>query len=215
MVGSETIRAGSERPLYEGAEQSGGIAMAEAPVPLILSFNGPIEHGATKLLRNWVCSVASGGFSSLTILMNSRGGDLADGFSLYNLLRSLPCEVTTVNMGTVESIAVPVFLAADRRIACPGTRFLLHEFVWNFGDRERLTPPLIEERSVSLAFDRERYRQLLIERCANLTDTRLDELKLFEKPIILDSTAAREAGVVEQVTQYAVPAGCRVLNIDF
>jgi len=118
-------------------------------------------------------------------------------------------------MGTIESIAVPIFLAAEKRIACPESRFVLHDFTYTFGDKETLTPNLIEERHSALEFDKGRYRRLLIDRCNNVTDASLDGMKLFEKPIVLDAPAAKEAGIVEEVTQYAIPAGCHVVNMDF
>src|SRR5262249_3956750 len=152
----------------------------------------------TKMLRNWISSVAAGQYSSLTLLFSSLGGSLVDGFSLYNLLRALPVSVTAVNMSSIESVAVAVFLGAGKRIACPGSRFVLHDFNWTF-EKETLTPNLIEERHAGLEFDKERYKQLLIERCPNLTNARLNDLKLFEKPIIMNSATAHETGLVEEV----------------
>ncbi len=92
---------------------------------------------------------------------------------------------------------------------------MLHDFTWTPGNKETLTPNRLEERSKGLQHDKAHYRQLLIDRCQNLTDTSLDKMKLFDKPIIMDATAAQQAGLVEDVTQYTIPAGSQVLNVDY
>lgn len=61
------------------------------------------------------------------LLVGSPGGASNEAFQLYSFLTQLPQQLTTVAMGFVASAAVLVYLAGVRRIATPGTFFLLHE----------------------------------------------------------------------------------------
>lgn len=61
------------------------------------------------------------------LLVGSPGGSSYESFQLYSFLTQLPQQLTTVAIGFVASAAVLAYLAGARRIATPGTCFLLHE----------------------------------------------------------------------------------------
>ena len=90
---------------------------------IAIVFNGPINTPATTKLRTMICSAANRGLdgntavpcTKLWLLMNSGGGSLDDGLSLYSLLRTITPEVVTVNMGQIASIANVVFLGGKHR----------------------------------------------------------------------------------------------------
>ena len=88
----------------------------QQPAPIrevAIVFNGAINTPMTTKLRNAMCAALNGGYmgqanlpcKKLWLLMNSGGGSIEDGFALYNLLRSFNCDVVTVNMGQIASIA--------------------------------------------------------------------------------------------------------------
>ena len=106
--------------------------------PAAVTFVGPIYHPATKNLRNLCSQLGGNGTPELHLFLSSTGGSLAEGFALYNFLRSLPLELTTHNIGSIESVANVVFLAADQRCAAPDTHFLLHGFDWTFSAQTTL-----------------------------------------------------------------------------
>ena len=110
---------------------------------IALNFHGPINHPATTKLRNALCQIVNDQqrFDSLILLMNSTGGPLDDGFSLYGFLKSLPIKVTTVNTGLIASIANVPFLAGEYRIACPHARFHFHDFDWTYAGPHVMTRP--------------------------------------------------------------------------
>jgi ATP-dependent protease ClpP protease subunit len=62
----------------------------------------------------------------LTVLLSSRGGDIASGLAIYNSIRLLTCPVRIINMGQVGSIAATIFTAGNERLAMPGSNFFLH-----------------------------------------------------------------------------------------
>ncbi len=64
--------------------------------------------------------------NKLVINMSSPGGDVELAIELYNFIKSLDCEVITINTSYVSSAAVIVFLAGDRRINLPFSSFYVH-----------------------------------------------------------------------------------------
>jgi ATP-dependent protease ClpP protease subunit len=66
------------------------------------------------------------GARKITILISSNGGDPSSAFTAYNYLRGVSAEITTFNVGNVDSAAATMYCAGHNRYALPGTRFLLH-----------------------------------------------------------------------------------------
>jgi len=54
------------------------------------------------------------------------GGFVADGVYLYNHIRQRPLKVITHNTGSLSSIAVAVFVAAEERYCSQHSMFMVH-----------------------------------------------------------------------------------------
>jgi len=61
--------------------------------------------------------------------VNSPGGHVESGDTIYDVLRFIEPEVTIIGTGWVASAGALIFCAAprERRLALPNTRFLLHQ----------------------------------------------------------------------------------------
>ena len=92
-----------------------------------LVFIGPISNNATRFLRNACCTAVNDKVTDLTIQFSSSGGTVDEGFSLYEFLLSLPLRLTMHNIGMVNSVAIIVFLAGDKRFANENTIFYMHD----------------------------------------------------------------------------------------
>lgn len=66
----------------------------------------------------------------IEFLFSSWGGSIDCGISLCNKLMAIPYQIDCYNTGTVESIAIPIFMAATNRIACPCSKFMTHPYIW-------------------------------------------------------------------------------------
>ena len=169
----------------------------------VIHFYGPISALSLQEFRNVTLqAICQGQASEILILLSSEGGDLNSGFTEYNFIRELPVSSTCINMGSVESIAVMPFLAAETRLAIPRSRFLLHSFHWGFNsgavDHSRLS-----EHSESLTFDRERYVSIFNERTQAL-QTGFDIAQCLDGAFeILDPDKAAKIGLL---TRAAAPA---------
>ena len=63
----------------------------------------------------------------IIIQISSSGGSSDHGLLAYNYLKQLGIPKTTIGMGNVDSAAVMIYSAGDKRLAMPSCRFLLHE----------------------------------------------------------------------------------------
>lgn len=64
---------------------------------------------------------------NITIHINSVGGDLYGGVSIYNRLKSLPANITTINDGLAASAASIIFQAGDTRKVNSGSNLMVHQ----------------------------------------------------------------------------------------
>ena len=175
--------------------------MIELDTTHYFHFYGPVTPASFQGLRNILLeAITQRGCQTAVLCISSEGGDLNSGFTAYNFLRALKVDLTAINMGTVESIAVPIFLAADRRLVLNNSRFLLHSFHWKF-----LNAPVdhtrLAEHSDSLQFDAKRYAEIFQER-TNGADDPINIADCLNGPArILDASASISTGLAHQIIQ--------------
>lgn len=63
---------------------------------------------------------------TISIYLNTEGGDIDLGFSMLDLLDNLSAPVTVVACGRVYSMGIYLLITADQRLAMPHTKFLIH-----------------------------------------------------------------------------------------
>ncbi|MBI2098718.1 MAG: ATP-dependent Clp protease proteolytic subunit [Candidatus Wildermuthbacteria bacterium] len=69
----------------------------------------------------------------LVIQISSSGGSSDHGLLAYNFLKQISIPKTTIGMGNVDSAAIMIFAAGDKRLAMPSCRFVLHEAIATLG----------------------------------------------------------------------------------
>lgn len=103
----------------------------------------------------------------IRVEINSPGGDVWDGISIYNALRAHPAEVTTRVDGMAASIASVIAQAGDRRTMLGGSQMMIHnasgltigdanahaEMVEILRQQDRVIAGIYAERSGSSAED--------------------------------------------------------------
>ena len=110
-----------------------------AQVTYISYYDAISEPKARALMQACTQAIDQTKPSRLYFLFSSSGGSVDAGITLYNFLRALPIPVIMHNVGSIESIANVVFLAADERYATPHATFLLHGITWNFAQGTQLS----------------------------------------------------------------------------
>lgn len=64
---------------------------------------------------------------TLEVYINSPGGSVSHGLSIYNQLKTSGLHIRTYNLGETSSISSIIFLAGDERIMPEGTYALIHQ----------------------------------------------------------------------------------------
>ena len=95
----------------------------------ILTIIGEINQKTTKTTVEQLLALSSESDEPITLLLSSPGGHVESGDSIYDLIRFIRAPVKIVGTGWVGSIAILIFLAADKkhRHCLPNTRFLIHQ----------------------------------------------------------------------------------------
>jgi ATP-dependent Clp protease protease subunit len=93
----------------------------------VIRFFSDVNPGTIGMLLQTVDAQFKAGTRKFVILMSSGGGDVLSGFMAYNYLKGLPIEITTFNVGNVDSSASIIYCAGSKRYAVPEARFIIHE----------------------------------------------------------------------------------------
>lgn len=84
------------------------------------------DQGYTSLSSVIHSVKAQGAFDELVVHIHSRGGDVNEGFAIYDYLRALKKPITTSIDGLCASIATIIALAGDKRKIQPNSEFYIH-----------------------------------------------------------------------------------------
>jgi ATP-dependent protease ClpP protease subunit len=132
---------------------------------------------------------------TLTIFLSSVGGDIDAAVRVYDFLKSVPNKVHTVGFGQIDSAAITIFLAGDKRTVLKKTRFRFHEPTYYMHQSDSV-----------LSFFEERVRlfQQLDKRMKGIsseqTGKSLTQInKLYFDGKILDTAEAKSLGLVHEV----------------
>ena len=65
----------------------------------------------------------------ITIILNSPGGSVSDGYALVDMIGFIRPPVTMVGTGVVASMGISLLVSVpkERRVSLPNTRFMLHQ----------------------------------------------------------------------------------------
>jgi ATP-dependent protease ClpP protease subunit len=129
-------------------------------------------------------------------MLSTPGGAVPSGLTLYNFLRSLPCKITTHNMGNVDSIGNAVFLAGERRIACPHSTFMFHGVGLDVANM-RLEEKNVRESLEAIMSDQRRIGNVISDR-TNITSDETGEL--LREASTKDANFALQKGIVHEVS---------------
>lgn len=94
-----------------------------------LLINGYIgEDGVTaQFVRDEIAKAKTSGAEELRVIMNSGGGEVYEGYSIYNELKSAGLKVSTFVTGQCASIATLIACAGDTITTSPVSQWMFHE----------------------------------------------------------------------------------------
>jgi ATP-dependent Clp protease, protease subunit len=84
---------------------------------------------AKRVVSNLLAMEAAKPGTPITMYLNSPGGEVNSGFSIFDTIRFISSPVNIVASGLCASIATVIFVAAEknRRFSMSNTKFLIHQ----------------------------------------------------------------------------------------
>lgn len=134
------------------------------------------------------------GKDSITVHINSVGGDMYAGIAIYNRLKGLAAKVTTINDGLAASAGSLIFMAGDTRKVNAGSNLMIHGaagFLYGYYQVQDLT---------AIKKQLEAHNKAGINIYAEATGRDKDSIKsMVDKETWLTGADAVEAGFAHEV----------------
>ena len=178
------------------------------PKTLYLGFCGAIDDTNVGKMASALNQALNEQFDAVQMTFTSQGGFVGAGIFLYNHIRSLPIPVTICNTGMVASIAVPIYAAAEIRIASPNSMFMIHPVLVP-ANGHFMHGTLTSSLECAVA-DELRIDAILKERCAIPEDI-LAQRRSGD--IFFSAQKALEFGLVHHVADVVMPPGNKVFHL--
>ena len=165
----------------------------------IVFIGFPIDDSEANLITAQLLFLASEEpDKDVSLYINSPGGNLTAGLAIYDTMRHIPCDVSTLCIGQAYSMAALLLSGGTRgkRQALPHARIMLHE-PWG-GVRGQAAD--IEIHARELMNWRQRLNQLL----AQDTDQSLERIEqVTARDYFLSPQEAREFGLIDGILDSA------------
>lgn len=156
------------------------------------------EGTTAKTFQKELSQISS---SQIDLHINSPGGEVFDGITIYNLLKQHPANVTTYIDGLAASIASVIALAGDEVIMAANALFMIHN-PWGMAmgdaDEMRKTADLLDKvrDSIVVAYE---------DKCKK---SKKDISDLMSAETWMSADDALEKGFIDQVADKMDMAAC-------
>ncbi len=132
----------------------------------------------------------------IDLYINSTGGWSTDGLGLYSIIMQSKIPVRTINIGSVESTALVIFLAGSIREAYPFTRFHYHPTSQDMsGNTLNLQRHLDSHKKIQAIVS-----NIVVSRTKITTDI-LNNYNNENKEVYWDTSEAIELGIIGKVIE--------------
>jgi ATP-dependent Clp protease, protease subunit len=161
----------------------------------IIFLNGPVEDGmASLIVAQLLFLEAENPKKEISMYINSPGGVVTSGLSIYDTMQFIRCPVTTLCMGQAASMGSLLLTAGEKghRFALPNARVMVHQPSGGF--QGQVTDILIHAREV------ENLKKRLNEIYVHHTGQDYEAIhNALERDNFMTAEAAKEFGLIDQV----------------
>ncbi|WP_439575514.1 ATP-dependent Clp endopeptidase proteolytic subunit ClpP [Phreatobacter sp.] len=164
----------------------------------IIFLSGPVEDGmATLIVAQLLFLEAENPKKEINMYINSPGGVVTAGMSIYDTMQFIKPAVTTLCMGQAASMGSLLLTAGAKgqRFALPHSRIMVHQP--SGGYRGQVTDILIHAEEVK------ELKRRLNEIYVSHTGRTLKEIEdALERDNFMSAEKAREFGLIDQVIEH-------------
>jgi len=161
----------------------------------IIFLNGPVEDGmASLIVAQLLFLEAENPKKEISMYINSPGGVVTSGLSIYDTMQFIRCPVTTLCMGQAASMGSLLLTAGqkDMRFALPNARIMVHQPSGGF--QGQVTDILIHAKEVEGL--KRRLNEIYVHHTGRDYDTIHSAL---ERDNFMTAEQAKEFGLIDQV----------------
>ncbi len=179
-----------------------------------VQFSGKISELSAQALFEAIRDLQERGANMVHLLINSIGGNCHEGISLYKKLTHLGVDLITYNTGSVDSAAVPIFLAGRQRFSTDEGQFLVHAPYITSDGRERLQHMVNAEEKIRFMLQKHAatIANILTSR-TRITADQAQEYLTSETDI--GSQEALRLGIITAIQNINIPAHAKVISLTF
>lgn len=161
----------------------------------IIFLNGPVEDGmASLVVAQLLFLEAENPKKEISMYINSPGGVVTSGLSIYDTMQFIRCPVTTLCMGQAASMGSLLLTAGAKgqRFALPNARIMVHQPSGGF--QGQVTDIMIHAKEVESL--KRRLNEIYVTHTGQDYDTIHTAL---ERDNFMTANAAKEFGLIDQV----------------
>lgn len=180
--------------------------------PAFVSFSAEVNPNTSETLIATMSNIVNQGIKTVHLLISTPGGSVMNGLNVYNVLRGMPIQLTTHNVGNVDSIGNAIFLAGEKRYACPHSTFMFHGVSFQSPGPVSANEKQLLEVLDNVRSDQKKIGSVIKDR------TRIGEEavhSLFLEAQTKDANFALASGIIHEIRDVQIPAGCPVIPLVF
>ncbi|HZH09771.1 MAG TPA: ATP-dependent Clp protease proteolytic subunit [Microvirga sp.] len=163
----------------------------------IIFLTGPVEdYSASLIVAQLLFLEAENPKKEISFYINSPGGVVTSGLSIYDTMQFIRCPVSTLCVGQAASMGSLLLTAGEKgmRFALPNARIMVHQP--SGGYQGQVTDIMIHAR------ESEALKRRLNEIYVSHTGRNYDEIeRALERDNFMTAEAAREFGLIDQVIE--------------
>ncbi len=161
----------------------------------IIFLTGPVEdYGASLIVAQLLFLEAENPKKEISFYINSPGGVVTSGLSIYDTMQFIRCPVTTLCVGQAASMGSLLLTAGEpgHRFALPNARIMVHQPSGGF--QGQATDILIHAREIEAL--KRRLNEIYVKHTGRDYDTIHQAL---ERDNFMTADAAKEFGLIDEV----------------
>src|ERR1035437_5516850 len=178
--------------------------------PIVINFFVGVDTNSVNQLIGLIDNQIRAGSTDFTILISSIGGDPAAAFTAYNYFRGIHAQITTVNMGNVDSAAAILFCAGTKRYALANTRFLLHGVSIPVQGNTLINAEGLEN-NLALVHNQDQMVVRVLAATTNKKDADLE--KVVQGQVILGPEDAKAWGLIQDIRVEFMPPNAQMITL--
>ena len=126
---SETMLEGNDTKQKDDNNDLNGMSAKLLKSRTVIISQQVNSELSAKVLNQLVLLEQEDPKQSITVFINSPGGEIFSGFAIFDMLRFIECPITTIISGFAASMGSVLSLAADegRRFAMPQAKIMIHQ----------------------------------------------------------------------------------------